>query len=195
MFTCRHAPVSLAPELLDELATRYGEPHRAYHDVSHIGDVLHWYDAVTDDLGWQAPVDVYHAVLFHDVIYDPRAPAGQNEARSAEVARSHGASDRAAELILLTARHGQLTVSEVDHDAALFLDCDTAILGASRLTFDAYHAAIEQEYAHLPPDVYRAGRQRFLEGILARPRMFLSDYFHGLLDAAARANITRALGR
>jgi predicted metal-dependent HD superfamily phosphohydrolase len=194
VFTCRHAPVALAPEILDELATHYGEPHRAYHDVAHVGEVLHWYDVITDEVGWQEPLDIYHAILFHDVIYDPKAPSGQNESRSAELARKHGVSERGAELILLTAKHGKLGPGDVDQDAALFLDSDTAILGASRLEFDAYDAAIAHEYAHLPPDVYRAGRRTFLEGMLARPRLFLSDFFHARLDAAARANLTRVLG-
>jgi len=191
VFSCRHAPVPLAPELLDELATRYGEAHRAYHDASHIAEVLHWYDVVTEEVGWKDPVDVYHAVLFHDVIYDPAAK--DNEARSAELARQRGVSDRAAELILLTARHGHLAPADVDSDAALFLDADTAILGGSRLDFDAYDAAIAREYSHLPPDVYAAGRRAFLANMLARPRLFLSDFFHTRLDALARANLRRVL--
>jgi predicted metal-dependent HD superfamily phosphohydrolase len=206
VFEARHAPEGVAPEIRQVLVARYSEPHRAYHDLAHIAELLRWFDVVGDAVGWDAPRDVYLAILFHDAIYDPRAR--DNEARSAELALAHGATPRAAELIRLTARHGALGQADVDRDAAHFLDADTAILGAEPAAFDAYDAAIAVEYAselpgeqvpsghaHVPPDAYRAGRRAFLEQMARRPRLFLSDFFHARLDAAARANLARALAR
>jgi predicted metal-dependent HD superfamily phosphohydrolase len=193
MFAARHAPYRIAPEVERVLAERYGEPHRAYHDLAHIAEVLRWFDVVADEVGWHAPRDVYDAILFHDVIYDPTR--SDNEARSAELAREHGASERTAALILLTAKHGSISDTEADHDAAHFLDADTAILGASPSEFDAYDAAIAVEYKHVPPDAYRAGRRAFLEKMHARPRLFLTDFFHARLDAPARSNLARAISR
>lgn len=178
---------------MSELAAHYNEPHRAYHHAGHIAEVLRWFDWVADEVGWDAPADVFQAIVFHDAIYDPMAK--DNEARSAELARHHGASERATALIRLTARHGGLAPSDVDRDAAHFLDSDTAILGAPAEEFDAYDAAIAREYAALPPDDFRTGRGKFLAGMLARPRIFLSDLFHTRLDAAARANLSRVLQR
>ncbi|HEY5949726.1 MAG TPA: hypothetical protein VIV40_29730 [Kofleriaceae bacterium] len=66
-------------------------------------------------------------------------------------------------------------------------------MGASAEAFDIYDRAIALEYKHLPPDAYREGRKAFLQGLLARPRIFVSDYFHRRLDAQARVNLTRAL--
>jgi predicted metal-dependent HD superfamily phosphohydrolase len=99
--------------------------------------------------------------------------------------------DRVGELIELTAKHGH--IASADHDAALFLDCDMAIVGSSPETFAAYDQAIAVEYKHVPPDAYAAGRRAFLQGLLAKPRIFLTDYFHNRLDAQARANLQRAL--
>ena len=193
VFASQHAPVALSPAVERELEARYGEPHRAYHDARHIAEVLRWYDWVAERAGWDAPADVYLAVVFHDAIYDPLAQ--DNEARSADLARRHGASDRAQALIQLTARHGGLTRDDVDRDAAHFLDCDTAILGAAPAAFDAYEAAIAAEYAAVPPARYQAGRRAFLAALLARPRVYLSDLFHAELDARARDNLARALAR
>lgn len=53
---------------------------------------------------------------------------------------------RVKALILLTARHGRLQPQDVDEEAALFLDCDMAILAAPAAVFDAYDAAIAEEY-------------------------------------------------
>lgn len=193
MFSARHAPYTIAPEVEALLVRHYNEPHRAYHNANHIAEVLGWFDIVADELGWQAPRDVYDAILFHDVIYD--AQAKDNETRSAELALAHGCSPRTAELIALTALHGKLARTDVDDDAALFLDCDTAILGASPEAFDAYDRGIAIEYASVRPDLYKQGRGAFLRMMRERDRLFLTDYFHGKLDAAARANLDRAISR
>ena len=176
-----------------ELTARYGEPHRAYHDASHITDVLGHFDEVWDAVGWDDPRSVFDAVLWHDAIYDPLAK--DNEARSAELAGTFGASARTRDLIVLTARHGTLSPADVDRDAALFLDCDTAILAATPAAFDAYDAAVRREYAAVPDDAYRAGRRTFLTTMRDRPRIFLSDLFHQRYDAQARENLARAAQR
>jgi len=202
LLTCRHAPLALPAALAVEVLGRYGETHRAYHDAAHIAEVLGWFDEVAEEpgLGWRAPREVFVAILFHDVVYVPGAK--DNEARSAELARAHATAlgvdgDRVAQLIELTARHGGLAPADVagDLDAALFLDCDMAIVGAAPAAFDAYCDDIRFEYAAVPEAAYRAGRGAFLAGLLARPRIFLSDFFHARLDAAARANLARAIAR
>ena len=192
MFSCRHAPLVLPPDVMAKLVAAYAEPHRAYHTAAHITELLAWFDRVHDDVGWRQPVDVYLAILFHDAVYDPTRH--DNEARSAALATTlAGASDRTVELIMMTASHGKL--KKADHDAGHFLDSDTAILGAPPDAFDTYDAAIAIEYKHVPRDAYRAGRRAFLESMLARPRIYFTDYFHGRLDAQARDNLARALAR
>lgn len=194
VFDCRHAPLVLPPDVVAQLTAAYAEPQRAYHTAVHIGEVLGWFDVVHEEVGWHEPVDVYLAVVFHDAVYDPTRH--DNEARSAELARQLvAASDRTVHLIELTARHGRLSRDDVDHDAAHFLDSDTAILGAAPAAFDAYDAGVAFEYQHVPRDAYRAGRRAFLETMLARERIFFTDFFHARLDAPARANLARALAR
>ncbi len=190
MLLARHASLELTPAGQAALAAAYGEPHRAYHDAAHIAALLRWFDVIEHEVGWDDPGSVYLAILFHDAVYDPLAK--DNEARSADLARAHGAGERTCALILLTARHGALAPGDVDRDAAHFLDADTAILGAAPAVFDAYDAAIAREYAAVPAAQFRAGRGRFLADLRDRPRIFLSELFHGRLDAAARANLTRA---
>lgn len=187
MFECRHQPLVLPEDVARELAAAYSEPHRAYHNATHIAELLAWFDRVADDVGWRAPAIVYAAIVFHDAIYDPTAK--DNEARSAAWARRAGFID-AAPLIEMTANH---TAHEPDHDAAHFLDADMAILGASTAHFDAYDAAIAREYSFVPADAFKAGRRAFLERMLAQPRLFYTPYFHDRLDAQARANLRRAL--
>jgi len=194
MFGSRHAPLTVAPDVERVLAAAYGEPHRTYHNATHIAEVLRWFDFVGDEAGWHDIIPVYLAIVFHDAVYDPAR--SDNEARSAQLARELAhAPERTAELILLTARHGSIEPDPTDADAGFFLDCDTAILGAPPAEFDAYDAAIAAEYRHLPASAFRAGRCGFLARMLGRPCIFLTELFRSRLERPAQANLARALAR
>ncbi len=202
MFSSRPPPFELPAPCEAALRAAYARPPRAYHTAEHVAEVVAEYERVADQVGWDQPRDVHWAVLCHDAIYQAGRP--DNEARSAALARRLAAAwlrgagldlDRVEALILLTARHGALDDAALGRDAAHFVDCDMAILGAAPARFDAYDAAIAVEYAAVPSDAYRAGRRRFLAALLAAPRIFHSAAFHDRLDAAARSNLSRALDR
>ncbi|MCI0572112.1 MAG: hypothetical protein L0Y66_15260 [Myxococcaceae bacterium] len=197
----RAPPGLLVPaELWAQVQATYGEAGRAYHDLRHLHDVLARYDEVAREVGWTHPWEVYLALLFHDAVYVPGAH--DNEERSAALVHAAvtrwlpGAQvdvARVEHLVRLTARHGALGVDDVTDEEALFLDCDMSILGSAPAVYDVYESGVAREYAALPADVYAAGRRRFLEGLLAKERIFLSPYFHARMDGAARANLRRAL--
>ncbi|MEG2804651.1 hypothetical protein [Stenotrophomonas sp.] len=198
----RFDPVSLPPAMQADLEAAYAMPPRAYHNFAHVQAVLQHCQAVAEGPGWQQPREVQLAALYHDAIYE--AGRSDNEARSAALARQaieQGLPqtgidvDRVVALIALTARHGALSAADIDAEAALFLDCDMAILGAPAAVFDAYDQGIAEEYAgHVPGFLFRLNRRRFLKQLLLKPRIFLSDFFHQRLDRAARANLRRRIG-
>ena len=66
--------------LFDRLVAAYAEPHRHYHTLDHVAEVLR----VAGRLPCRSPGAVALAVWFHDAVYDPRA--GDNEERSADLA-------------------------------------------------------------------------------------------------------------
>lgn len=188
------------------LEAAYATPPRAYHNFSHVQDVLRHYVDVAAGPGWVQPAEVWLAVLYHDAVYEPGRK--DNEARSADLAMAQitewlpeaGVDAlRVAELINLTARHGQFSSADFGGDGFSldtmhFLDCDMAILGAGAEQFDAYDRGIAEEYrVHVPGFLFRINRRRFLKGLLARERIFLSDWFHQRYDAAARDNLRRAI--
>ena len=194
-------PLALPDAQWQALESAYATPPRAYHGWPHVQAVLHHFREVAAGPGWRQPAEAWLAVLYHDAVYE--AGRADNEARSADLARAHVARwlpdadvdvERIAALVLLTARHGQVTAGEVDVDAALFLDCDMAILGAGPDEFDAYDRGIAAEYrGKVPGWLFRLNRRRFLKGLLARERIFLSEFFHARLDAQARINLRRAV--
>jgi predicted metal-dependent HD superfamily phosphohydrolase len=188
-------PFALPERVASHLAMLYAGGARAYHDLSHVVEVLGHYRRVER---WDDRAPVALAILFHDAVYDARR--SDNEARSAtllaNLARGtelEPLGERARALVSMTARHGSIRPGDVDDDAARFLDCDLAIVGASAARYDAYEAAVAEEYAHLPRLLYRRGRRAFLERLAARDRIFLTEAFHRAYDAAARKNLRRAI--
>lgn len=194
------APFALPWALDRALREAYSVPARAYHHFGHVIDLLWYYARI--QAGLRDPNSVALAILFHDAIYEPGR--SDNEQRSAALARvlipEHLPKlevdlDRVEALIMMTAAHGTLEADDVDEDARLFLDIDMAILGAERARYDAYERAIAEEYAMLDPRVYETGRARFLQNLLARRVIYLSEAFRIHYELKARDNLRRALTR
>ena len=199
MSTLTNPPLAIPEGLMRSVIAAYAQPPRAYHSFAHVQEVLRHYHSVP---AWQHPREVYLAALFHDAVY--LAGKGENEPRSADLALqaidtflAHESLDThlVRKLIELTAKHGKLDREGLDDDTRHFLDCDMAILGAPPEQFDAYNAAIAEEYREVPKVIYRFNRNRFLKALLSAERIFLSELFHDRFDAPARANLRRALGR
>ena len=199
------APLELPQPQWDALRAAYATPPRAYHNFGHVQEVLRHFGDVAAGPGWRRPREVYLAVLYHDAVYE--AGARDNEARSARLAGEHVArwlpeagidAGRVRGLIELTARHGTFQPQDFSgedaDDTRRFLDCDMAILGAEPAVFDAYDRGIAAEYrGHVPGWLFRTNRRRFLKGLLARERIYLSDEFHARFDMQARSNLRRAI--
>ena len=176
--------------ILDDLITRHSEPHRAYHTLEHVLDVL----GVFDGLSVLDRSAAELAAWFHDAVYD--AGSSENEAQSARLAREalrafvdEARLRRVEELILATARHEGASGA----DTASFLDADLAILGASPERYDAYARAIRAEFAWLPAEVSREGRSRVLHSFLDRPFVYGTPLMREHHEVAARENMQREL--
>ena len=187
-------PLVLPAALWDRLVAAHAIPPRHYHSFAHVQQVAHTFRQVP---GWSQPREVFIAILFHDAVYEAGRP--DNESRSAAMATSaieawslDVDAARVAYLSGLTARHGRIQPGEVDDDAALFLDCDMAILGSDPASYDTYEVGIAAEYRPVFGDAYTAGRQAFLQRLLTRP-IYLSTWFRDRYEEAARGNLMRSL--
>ena len=185
-------PAPSAP--LADLVARYGERHRAYHDLGHVLACLGHAAEVRGRL--EHPGCVELALWFHDAVYDPRG--SDNEARSAELASrllagaaSEEVLSHVGELVLAT-RHPSRPEA---HDARHVVDVDLAILGAPLDAFEAYERAIRREYRWVPAPIYRRERARVLRSLLDLRPLFLTTHFADRFEEAARANLRAALAR
>jgi len=179
-------------DLFAELAAAYAQPSRHYHTRRHIGACLRELQR------WQGlahrPNEIAVALWFHDAIYDTHRT--DNEARSADWARRYldaarapaDAIERIATMIRATASH----IAD-DGDAALLLDIDLAILGASPRVFAGYDRGIRAEYAWVPELEYQHARRRVLSSFLERATIYQTAPLRERYETRARANLTRLL--
>jgi predicted metal-dependent HD superfamily phosphohydrolase len=171
----------------------WSEPHRRYHDLSHLAAVLGLVDVLAPAAGDADAVRL--AAWYHDVVYDPRSP--ENEARSAGRARAglRGLVDdeRLAEverLVLLTVDHDP---GPDDADGAVLCDADLAVLAAPPDAYAGYASAVRAEYGHLSDADFTAGRIAVLERLLALPALYRLPENAQRWTATARANLTAEL--
>lgn len=187
-----HRTTSAVREAGDRLLARYREPHRRYHDLRHLAEVL----AALDLLAAPVPAAVVLAAFFHDAVYEPAA--GDNEQRSADLAgvelRGLGAPDElvgeVARLVMLTAGH---RTARDDRQGALLCDADLAVLAAPPERYGRYAAQVREEYAAVSDDAFAAGRAAVLRGLLELPQLYATQEGHRRWEEPARRNVAAEL--
>jgi predicted metal-dependent HD superfamily phosphohydrolase len=162
-------------KLRNELIARYNEPHRYYHNIFHINDMLN----IAMGCRPSNSGVVNLIIWYHDAIYDPQRK--DNEEKSAELAinqlkdyLSTEDVDYVASGILLT-KH-QFSSNLLTADMSVVIDSDLYILSHD-WCYTAYARAIRKEYAYLNDAEYIAGRKQFLE------KMLLKNAYYGILHA------------
>lgn len=183
------------------------EPHRVYHSLRHVAEMLAALKRLAKNdpgLHPQARAIAHLATWYHDVAYDPRATPGSNEQRSATVARDHlhrlgvqvANIDAVERLILMTTDH-----SEGPHGALqaplldAFHDADLWILSAPTHRYGEYARQVREEYAHVPQDLFAAGRSHILHGFTDRPQIYRTSYARRAWEDSARANVAAEITR
>ena len=175
---------------------------RSYHTWDHVLDVLSALndahaDGVISDR--EQPI-VTMAALFHDSYYRPGAPEGDNENNSIEymkkmLGKPRGTLTRVINLIGATALHGKLE-RPLDSLTSLFMDADLAGLGCPWARFVVQNDEVDEELMYVPNrarGAVKAGRIKFLEGMLNKQTVYLSNYFGRRYEWQARYNMQRLL--
>ncbi len=180
-----------------DLARRYGDPRRAYHNVDHLRHCFRELDGARRHPAY-ASRDlraIELALWFHDAVY--RSFWSNNEAKSADlmetVAPGLGFSP---EVVAATRRMIEGTkahASTDDPDEQLMFDCDLSILGQEEPVFARFQQGVRKEYQWVPGFLYARRRRTFLESLLARPAIFQSVPLHAAYESSARRNIEAAV--
>ncbi|MEM5344290.1 HD domain-containing protein [Paraburkholderia azotifigens] len=174
-----------------DLAQRYAEAVRRYHTLRHIRRCLRYFDLAHNAI--PDPDAVELALWCHDVIYLPGA--SDNEQRSAEWFRRWAdgriaTCDPICELVLAT-RHTDVPTRL---DESFACDVDLAVLGAPRSRFRDDGARLRAERADIDDHTYDLQERAILSSLLARPRIYGTDFFYVRCEARARGNLAWRLG-
>ncbi|MFQ6171659.1 hypothetical protein ACK8HX_08640 [Oryzobacter sp. R7] len=186
------------------LLRRWREPHRYYHDVTHLAEVLAAVDTLctAEDVGRDDHTVAVLAAWFHDAVYSAEQHE-TNEAESAaladaELARLHVRGEirsRVGELVLDTVAHDLSDEQARDAARTVLHDADLWILAAPVARFDEYCAQVREEYAHVPVVAYAKGRGEVLRPFLVRDHVYRTRHAREAWEGMARENLARELTR
>ena len=141
------------------------------------------------------------AVYFHDVVYDAKAKAPENETRSADTFREFAAGvaglsvddiETVAQWIVRTARHLDGLASG---DLAHFLDADLAIFGAPPAAYAAYAREVRMEYAHVKWADFVSGRAKVLRYYAHAETLYFTGEAASQLLGPAKLNLEAEITR
>lgn len=185
-----------------DLLRRWASPGRRYHTTQHLVEMFWALEDLTaaGEIGEREASVGRVAAWFHDAVYDPTAPAGGNERRSAALARERlpllGIApvdvSSIVRLIELTAEHAAVRPTALE---SAFQDADLWILASEADRFDEYCLQVREEYAQVPEAAYRQGRSAILAPLLERPAVYATAFARREWEAPARANLSRELAR
>jgi len=169
------------------MEAHYTEPHRHYHDKQHLAHCLKQLDLAAAHIGQPAQVEM--AIWFHDVINEPSA--SDNEARSAAFFRyfAEGAMDEpfisaVVDLILATTHRE----APENLDQQFICDIDLASFGCPWDCYIKDTMNLREEFPGSEDDFY-IGKRTFLWALLARDRIFQTEFFYDRYETQARKNI------
>ena len=177
----------------DLLAGLYTEPHRVYHDLSHIHECLTTFDEVRELA--ERPGEVAAALLFHDAVY--RTGAKDNEEASARLADrvleearvQADVRERVFDMILDT-RHNR----EPEHpDARLVVDIDLAGLAFDEDEFLRNTARLLEEFRRAGIEDGPRRTAGFLRHLTERDWIYQTPFFRDRREERARRNLEQAI--
>jgi predicted metal-dependent HD superfamily phosphohydrolase len=186
-------PLEECGAVRDELLAAYADPVRGYHDTRHLSEVLDRLDELAAAAADFDPIVVALAAWFHDAVYDGHEGAEERSASWAlDALTGRPVAEEVARLVRLTERH---TPADDDANGCALSDADLAILAAARERYAEYTADVRREYAHVPDDLFRAGRAAVLRELLAKATLFHTAHAREHWEARARANVEAELAQ
>lgn len=191
-FTTDQELIASSWQIIDSL---YTEKHRAYHNLTHINNMLQEAEKHNDKI--KDKEVLLFAIWFHDIVYDPLSK--ENERQSAEMAQrilsqtslSRERISDCYQKIMLTKGH-QLP-GDASLDDCLFIDFDLEVLSWDWEQYQVYSQQIREEYSMYVDSAFRAGRSKAMSSFLEREWIYQSDFYRKEQEAKARKNIEKEI--
>jgi predicted metal-dependent HD superfamily phosphohydrolase len=189
----RHTASADRDAVGSRLIAAWAEPHRRYHSIAHLRDILGHVEELADYA--DDPDAVRLAAWYHDAVYQGLPDDEERSALRAEAELGRLNLDPA--LIVEVARLIRMTVTHApesdDRNGQVLSDADLASLAVSPAHYQSNTAAIRSEYAHVPDEVFRKGRMQVLVKLLEGPGVFYTEYGRSQWEDAAQDNLRAEL--
>lgn len=185
-----------------QLAQRWSDPQRHYHNTEYLKEILENVDLLADQARNADAVRLaawYHGAIF-DVSPDAvnRGQGGLNIMASADFTADElsrlGVSETNAALVVGLIRSLYRHNPPDDIDAQVLSDADLAVLASDPEQYHDYQVAIRKEYGAFSDSQFVSARRAVLESLLARHQLYFT---HGaqVWEEPARENIRAELER
>jgi predicted metal-dependent HD superfamily phosphohydrolase len=153
-------------ETFEFVMQKHSEPHRFYHNTSHLKSLLEALELFPLERHQKGFLTLM--VFFHDLEYDVHAK--DNEEQSAEhwnrYCEKHNLTKHlqklGEEIILATKGHSGDSKPLKD----IFLDLDLSILGAVTESYLEYEENIRKEYGFVPEDLFNQERAKIMKKLV-----------------------------
>ena len=192
----------------DVLKFGYTQPHRHYHNFSHIRTLLKAFEQYKSK--FEDPLAVELAIWFHDVVYDPQSKF--NEDASAELAfslilklKNIELAKKVKELIMFTKWSDdsfytgnlydlQQNFKYASNDFFLLRDIDWSGFGLPWDKFQKNGDMLRLEVPYLSDRDYAKRYLDFLNSIIEMSRpLYCSDIFNKKFEIKAKGNIRKEI--
>ena len=175
------------------LLAAWAQPHRRYHSVAHLRDILSSVEELADYADDADAVRL--AAWYHDSVYNGRPDDEERSAQRAEQDLSRlgvpgPLVDEVARLVRMTVGHDP---APGDRNGEVLSDADLASLAVPCESYRRNTAAIRAEYAHIPDEVFRKGRLQVLVGLLDGPGVFRTPSGRRRWEQEAQRNLRAEL--
>lgn len=183
-----------AEAVFTDLAGHYEGDGRFYHTLGHIQNVLETIDSMRPYA--QDIQAIQLAAWFHDVIYDVHRNDNENQSAvyAGHVLNELGIPKKIiakVELMIQATKHNCGCPEDID--CRIMLDADLATFASDWEMQEKIEWAIRQEFAFVPEETYRLGRQAVLQNFLKRERIYCTEQMYAEREVAARQNIARTI--
>ncbi|MGZ8946011.1 MAG: HD domain-containing protein, partial [Methylococcaceae bacterium] len=177
-----------------DLLQRYSKPDLNYHNMSHLIQCLEELDMALHLIPHPDAVEM--ALWYHDAVYIPGRT--DNEQKSAELflndataCFSNDFKSKVEKLILATTHRD----APRNDDECFIVDIDLSSFGSDWGDFLADSLNLREERIDLSDSAYFEAHTRFLKLLLARKRIFYTDFFYLRYEQTAVQNITCLLAK
>ncbi len=206
-WSCIFGDSRLLDPTWSKVCRSYGEPHRAYHTLQHVQEMLHLLESLTfkEKLSMDDHLVLSGAIWFHDIVYRTTEQAVLSPLTNEELSAAYAFQTMAdawghthlhdahkiAQLVLSTA-FPQDEVLGTMHE--YMHDLDYAILATfSDDRLREYDDQIRKEWDHIPLEHYLTHRKAFLTKLKEQGSVFCSFHFETSLGDRSLENIDTLL--